>query len=174
MQSRTSIKVLLGAVLFVCLNPTLAVEPPDPPVRTGSPVIDRPTLLDWPTDLPLALPDLTEPTGNRAYDLHAGFASCEIVLSTAGNYHMALRDLWYDVYLPALADLDVKNWLYTTSPPISPDQIANKHVSVGNVRSQCVPQVAVGPGKLMNRLRGIDPVGQDLTDGGAPIPIAQN
>ena len=82
------------------------------PAITGSPEIDTPQLLDWPLDIPSTTPDLSEPTSNRIYDLHARISNCEdtnVVLSTAGNYHMALRDLWYDYYLPKTQDI-VQNW----------------------------------------------------------------
>jgi len=171
MRSRDVTNTLLGCFFLAFYHQAVAVEPP--PIY-GSPRLDQPRVLDWPADLPPLVPDLSEPTANGANCVHASFADCDIALSTAGNYHMALRDLWYDIYLPALGDLNVKNWMYTTSPPISPEQIVNKHVGIGNFRSQCVPQVAVGPNGLMNRLRGINPVGLDLTDGSDPVPIVRN
>ena len=142
-----------------------------PPLITGSPTIDRPQLLNWPRDVgPVKLPDLTEKTANRTFDLHASIGECDLVLSTAGNYHMALRDLWYKEFLPRVEarGLILKNWFYTTSPPISPDQIMNKHMSTGNFQSQCVPQVAVGPQKLMDRLQ------QALYTEGDPVSIFKN
>jgi len=155
---------LLAAFLF-CLWP-VAETAAETPLITGSPTIDQPLLLNWPRDVnPVKLPDLTEPTANRTFDLHASIGECDLVLSTAGNYHMALRDLWYDVFLPRVAasDLILKNWLYTTSPPISLEQIENKHMGTGNFQSQCKPQVAVGPQKLMVKLElyfedKVDPV----------------
>src|SRR5712691_4923751 len=41
----------------------------------------------------------SEPTANGANDIHTNFADCDITLSTSGNIHMAVRELWYDVYL---------------------------------------------------------------------------
>jgi hypothetical protein len=57
------------------------------PVIKGTPVIDSPPLLEWPHDVPDTPPNLTEPTANTLVDLHAQITNCDIVLSTAGNYH---------------------------------------------------------------------------------------
>ena len=102
--------------------------------------------------------------------MHARFNKCDIALSTSGNYHMALRDLWYDFYLPAMkaAGYPLNTWLYTTSPPISPLQITNKRVTVGNVRSRCAPQVVVGPGSIMDEV-----IALGVADG-APVPVIRN
>lgn len=140
------------------------------PEITGAPEIDTPQLLDWPLDIPATTPDLSEPTSNRIYDLHARISNCEdtnIVLSTAGNYHMALRDLWYDYYLPKTEHL-VRNWYYTTSPPVSAEQIQNKTLTFGNVRLECTPSIAVGPAGLMNDL-----IDLKIIDGD-PIPVIRN
>lgn len=142
---------------------------PAPPIE-GAPLIDAPQLLDWPLDIPASGPDLSEPTSNRIFDLHARISNCEdvnVVLSTAGNYHMALRDLWYDYFLPQNADL-LKNWFYTTSPPIAPEQIQANSVMFGNVRLECRPLVAVGPIGIMDRLQELQ-----FTEGD-PIPVIRN
>ncbi|MCK7581652.1 MAG: hypothetical protein MZV65_42560 [Chromatiales bacterium] len=76
-----------------------------PPLIAGAPVIDRPQLLNWPEDLPVQYPDLTEPTTNLLSDLHANVAECDMVLSSPGNFHMALRDLWFEVYLPLVKEV---------------------------------------------------------------------
>jgi len=81
---------------------------------------------------------------------------------------MALREIW-QVYLKKNArDLDIKTWYYTTSPPISPKQITNKTVQFGNLNLNCVPQVAVGPKKLIKKL-----ISQGATDG-KPVKIIKN
>ena len=150
-QYALSVFRIVTAVALLCHANTVLLAAP---AITGSPSIERPRLLGWPRDVvPVKKPDLTERTANRVYDLHGSIDDCDLVFSTAGNYHMALRDLWYDVFLPVYASgLNLKNWFYTTSPPISPDQIANAHVSIGNFRSGCKPQVAVGPLSLMSEL----------------------
>ncbi len=139
------------------------------PTITGSPVIVSPDLLEWPADFKQANPYLTEPTANRLSDLHGEVNNCDIVLSTAGNYHMALKELWNDVYLKDyVKDLDIKVWYYTTSPPISPQQVSNDMVQFGNLNMGCKPQVAAGPGKLMKKLTKMG-----VTDG-KPVKFLKN
>ncbi len=139
------------------------------PAITGTPKIVFPKhLLDWPSEIKGVKPTLTEPTANRLNDLHGQIGQCDLVLSTAGNYHMALREAWKD-YLDKFAEsLKIKTWYYTTSPPISPKQISNKTVQFGNLKLNCVPQVAVGPKKLIKKL-----VSMSVTDG-EPVKILKN
>ncbi|MDH5180899.1 MAG: substrate-binding domain-containing protein [Gammaproteobacteria bacterium] len=162
-KSTIALFSLLTASLLLSAN-VMAV-----PAITGSQkVVTPPTLLDWPDDFPGVEPYLTEPTANRLSDLHGEIGQCDIVFSTAGNYHMALRELW-QVYLTKYAkDLDIKTWYYTTSPPISPQQVAKKTVQFGNLNMNCVPQVAVGPKKLIEKLQSMG-----VTDG-APVKIIKN
>jgi len=140
------------------------------PVITGSPKIKNPNALSWPTDLTGGGPKLTDKNSNYVMDLHASIKDCDMVLSTSGNYHMALRDLWYDHYLPAmeLAGYPLRTWFYTTSPPISPKQIKKERVTFSNVRGECRPQVAVGPQSIMDQLS------LDGVTNGAPVPILRN
>jgi len=154
-------------VAFTCLFFTQNIYAT--PKVTGSPVIVTPdTLLEWPGDFPDVAPFLTEPTSNRLTDLHGQIGRCDMVLSTAGNYHMALRELW-QVYLNQFAkNLDIKSWYYTTSPPISPKQIVNKTVQFGNLNLNCVPQVVAGPKPLMKKLTSMG-----VTDG-KPVKILKN
>ena len=160
------------AVAAVLLGANAAVA--QVPEITGEPIIDTPDLLEWPKDNPPGIPDLTEPTSNRLWDFHASFDDCEMVLSTAGNYHMALRDLWFDVYLPSFRRRELRNWYYSTSPPISPDQITNGTLTIANLSANCLPQIAVGPGGLMNTLESLTfPDGSPVTYG-PRIPIIQN
>jgi hypothetical protein len=153
------------AATFLLLSWTCAWA--QPPI-TGTPTLDRPPLLDWPRDAAMGLPDLTEQTANRLVDLHGNIANCEsmdLVLSTAGNYHMALRELWQDVLLPRHRD-DIKSWYYTTSPPIAIDQIRNSSLAFGNLALRCRPQVVVGPVGLMDQLEAMRyPDGTPVTKG---------
>ena len=141
---------LLGLISLLAINTSYA----EVPEISGSPTIDKPQLLEWPLDIPTEVPDLSEPTANNINDLHARISKCDdinVVLSTAGNYHMALRDLWYDHFLEDNKEI-ISNWFYTTSPPISPEQIKNKALTFGNVRLNCLPIIAVGPQGLMTAL----------------------
>ncbi|HKN19619.1 MAG TPA: substrate-binding domain-containing protein [Dissulfurispiraceae bacterium] len=139
-------------VVSLC-NPLYAMEMREQvPAVTGAPVIDTPRILNWPIDGGSREPSLGEPTANLINDLHAEINQCDMVLTTAGNYHMALKDLW-TIYLAKFpADSPLRNWFYTTSPPIAKQQIATGLVQFGNVRARCRPQVAVGPKELVESL----------------------
>jgi len=164
-----SVQRLSMAMLSISLLATSLTSLAAVPAITGSQTIVTPaTLLEWPQDFPVGNPYLTEPTANRLNDLHGQISNCDIVLSTSGNYHMALKELW-QVYLKDFAkDLDIKTWYYTTSPPISPVQVPNGTVQFGNMNANCVPQVAVGPGKVMNKLLALG------VNDGNPIPVIKN
>lgn len=139
-----------------------------PPI-TGQPVVDSPTkVLSFPIERGAKTPSLTEPTANFLNDLHTEIADCEMSFTTAGNYHMALKDLWplYLARFPAEAPL--RNWMYSTSPPIVRQQIANGVVQFGNADMKCRPQAAAAPIGVMNNLNAAN-----LTEG-APVPVLKN
>jgi len=159
----TLTRIGLSLALLVIASSVFAV-----PKITGKPVIVSPDLLLWPSEYPGVKPYLTEPTANRLSDLHGQVGRCDLVLSTAGNYHMALRELWASFLKENEKALDIKTWYYTTSPPISPAQITNKALQFGNLNLTCVPQVAVGPKKLMAKLAKLG-----LMDG-KPVKIIKN
>lgn len=133
----------------------------DVPLNFGTPTIERPPLLAWPQDAAAAV-DLTEGGANTLNDLHGEIGQCDLLLSTAGNYHMALKELW-PLYTRRYGT--PANWLYTTSPPIAHDQIAMGGFSVGNLRVTARPQVAVAPQRMVQRL-----IEAGFADG-APRPL---
>jgi len=167
MEKKTTISngwMALFAVLLVgtCTNAYAAPE------ISGKPVIVTPAdLLEWPTEVKVT-PNLTEPTANLLNDLHGEIGNCDMVLSTAGNYHMALHDLWPTYIKTYAKGLDIKTWYYTTSPPISAQQIPNETLQFGNIKLNCVPQIAVGPKKLMKKLAKLG------FAKGKPVPILKN
>lgn len=170
MRWTLSVPAVAGALLG--MNALAVAQVPD---ITGDPIIDRPELLEWPKDNAPRVPDLTEPTSNRLWDFHASIDDCDIVLSTAGNYHMALRDLWFDVYLPSFpAGGEPRNWYYTTSPPISPDQVVNSTLTIANLTANCLPQIAVGPRGLIDRLESLTFDDGTPVTTGSRIPVIQN
>ncbi len=155
----------LSLVLLMSSFASLAAVPD----VTGEPkIVSIDSLLDWPQDFVKTKPNLTEPTANRLNDLHGQIDRCDIVLSTAGNYHMALRELWQIFLKNNAKTLEIKTWFYTTSPPISPSQTKSNSVQFGNLNLNCRPQVAVGPGKLMKKL-----IKLGVTEG-KPMPIVKN
>ncbi|XLS29171.1 substrate-binding domain-containing protein [Flavobacteriaceae bacterium M23B6Z8] len=161
-------KKKIPILFFLTICSGILAQEPIPEI-TGSPEVTAPKLLDWPTDFDRLNPDLTEPTSNRIYDLHMQVADCDgmdLIISTSGNYHMALTDYWYEVFLPKYPE--VKNWYFSTSPPISVEQTANKELSFSNVGLKCAPHLAVGPAGIMRRLESAG-----FTEG-EPIPLFTN
>ncbi len=121
------------------------------PKITGSPVIDTPQILDWPADQGLVTPNLNDPTSNTLFDLHGTISSCDLVLSTEGNYHPALHDVW-PVFLAKFKDQQPHNCFYTTSPPVVLDQLENQILEFGNLYITCMPSAAVATKIIIDKL----------------------
>jgi hypothetical protein len=122
-----------------------------PPAITKEPVLDTVQVLSWPRDVQPTGPDLTNPTSNMLEDLHGTLGHCDLMFSSEGNYNMALKELWAK-YIAAYPD-DGANRMYTTSPPVSPGQVTQGSLQIGNYRMLCRPQVAVGNKSVMDKLR---------------------
>jgi hypothetical protein len=129
-----------------------------PPV-TGEPVIVQHLgKLEWPQDDTVTTPYLTQLGANDINDLH-GEVACDLIISTPGNYHMALLDA-----MKGRADLNhvglqeqIKNQFdvtvcWSTSPPVSVDQISAADLQFKNIHLTGRPALAMGPGKVMNTL----------------------
>jgi len=121
------------------------------PKIMGNPVIDTPQLLDWPADRGIVTPNLNDPTSNTLFDFHGIISSCDLLLSTEGNYHPALRDVW-PIFLEKFKDQPLHNCFYTTSPPIIVEQIKNQTLEFGNLYITCMPSVAVASRVVMDKL----------------------
>ena len=141
------LSALLGVVLGVCLSAQASALPP----ITGTPVIDAPNYLAWPADRGTLEPNLNDSTANLLQDLHGHMDNCDLVLSSEGNYHPALQDIW-PVFLAKFKDRPLKNWMYTTSPPVVVPQLAHGLVQFGNFLLGCRPSVAVASGRVINAL----------------------
>jgi len=164
MRWNHSLSIILQAAGFLFMSTVIA----DMPAISGKPVVDLPKLLAWPQYGNAVKPDITEPTANTLNDLTGNIRDCDIVLSTAGNYHMALTELWPN-YLAMFPESDrPRNWFFTTSPPVAPEQIASHNLKIGNLQSACRPQVAVGPKRLIERLTA-----SGVTDG-VPVEVFVN
>jgi hypothetical protein len=121
------------------------------PAITGRPIIDMPQILEWPTDRGVVEPNLNDPTSNTLFDLHGETSSCDLVLSTEGNYHPALHDIW-PMFLSKFKDRPLKNCFYTTSPPVVFDQIKNHVLQFGNLLISCRPSVTVATKAVIDKL----------------------
>jgi len=129
------------------------------PVITGEPVIVQHLgKIDWPQEDPVTTPYLTQLVANDINDLH-GDVSCDLIITTPGNYHMALKDAMKGRPDLGLAGLQqqVKEQFdvsvcWSTSPPVGPDHIAAKDLQFKNIHLKGLPALAVGPGAVMNTL----------------------
>jgi len=131
-----------------------------PPV-TGEPVIVQHLgKLEWPQDTSSVTPSLTQLAANDINDLH-GELSCELIISTPGNYHMALKDALYG--RPDLGHVGLLEQqgtppqfkvsiCWSTSPPISIDQINAEELQFKNIKMIGRPSLAMAPGSVMNNL----------------------
>ncbi len=165
-----SVRMMPGASLtwLVLLVSVVSAHAEMPPIA-GKPVVDTPQLLAWPVDTSPAGPDLHDPDSNVLYDLHGQVTSCDLVLSTEGNYHMVLRDIW-PLLLRSLSAHHIAwhNVLYTTSPPIFIPQLKSGTVRFDNLNMNCRPSVAVGSKAAIDKL-----VAQGYADG-RPIPLYED
>lgn len=141
---------LMSLVATILGMVTLPVRAELPKI-TGKPVIDAPTLLDWPADQGTVIPNLNDPTANILNDVHAQLTHFDLLLSTEGNFHPALKDIWPQ-YLAKFKDQPLVNWLYTTSPPISYEQLTHGVAQVGNLYVKCRPTVAIASRQVIEKL----------------------
>ncbi len=149
-----------GAVAVFALSVPFALTAwAEMPKITGKPIIDTPEILEWQTDEKTVTPDLNDPTSNVLLDLHGVISSCDLLLSSEGNYHPALHDIW-PVFMSKFRDRPLQNVFYTTSPPVAFDQIKNQVLQFGNLQITCRPSVAVANKAAIDKL-----VGAGYTDG---------
>lgn len=167
---------LARAALLVATLPAFASPAPQipqipgAPQITAQPVLDAPALLQWPRNRTPAQADLTDPTADTLADLHGNVGRCrsmDLVFSTEGNYHMALQTLWYQDLLPKY-HASIRNWYYTTSPPVALPQIKAHNFSIGNLYLHCRPELVVASIKVMRKL-----VQAHLTDG-RPVALMKS
>jgi len=117
---------ILCSVIMTFTTASLAA----PPV-TGEPIIVQHLgKVEWPQDDAVTSPYLTQLSANDINDLH-GQVTCDVIISTPGNYHMALKDA-----MKGRSDLghvglqeQVKTQFdatvcWSTSPPVSVAQIS--------------------------------------------------
>ena len=166
---------LFAPALMLAMLPSFAraqsiPQIPGAPYISGRPLLDAPPLLQWPANRPAAAADLTDPTSDTLVDLHGDIQNCrnvDLVFSTEGNYHMALKTLWYRDLLPRY-HATIRNWYYTTSPPVTLPQTKFHDFSIGNLHLACRPELAVASLKVMGKLKAAG-----ITDG-EPVELMQS
>ena len=144
---RNHLSVLLGTMALTCAFSAAA----EMPKISGKPVIDAPAILEWPVDGGTRTPTLHNPAADTLYDLHGSVDSCDLVLSTEGNYYMALHDVW-PVFLDKFKNDPLHNAFYTTSPPVVVPQMKNGGLQFDNLNVNCRPSVAVAAKKVIDKL----------------------
>jgi len=155
MLIRTKI-MLLSCIVFMSSKVIYAV-----PAVTGEPVIIQHLgKIEWPQDSETISPSLTQTSFNDINDLH-GNLSCELIISTPGNYHMALRDAMFGrpdlghaglIYQEGVRPKFKVNICWTTSPPISVDQITAEQVQFKNIKMLGRPALVMAPYGVMDTL----------------------
>lgn len=166
-------KSLLALFCCYAFNASIVHAVPD---ITGKPLPIRYVgMVDWPQETPVSVPFLTQGDANAVNDLH-GEVSCDINISTPGNYHMALRDamigrpdLGHVGLLQQVKDLNGATVCWTTSPPINEEQIPVERVQFKNVDVVGLPALAMGPGAKMNNL-----IAKGLVDPATRQPFLRN
>ena len=154
-------KLLLGGAVLAattaCAFAKSIPQIPGAPAIHGRPVVDAPKMLMWPRNAKPAAADLTDPDADLLFDLHGSIerGACrkvDLVVSTEGNYHMALNTLWRTVLLPRYGKT-IRSWYYTTSPPIAfPQLMHHDDLSFGNFYLHCRPEVAIAAPRLIRKL----------------------
>ena len=138
------------------------------PAVTGKPIeVQHLGKLVWPQDVDTTDPYLTQLVSNDVNDLH-GELSCELIISTPGNYHMALKDAIYGATFDNQAGVSVTHVglleqvgtpeqfkvsiCWSTSPPVSVDQIMFERLQFKNISMVGRPSLVMAPGGVMNKL----------------------
>ena len=151
------ILVLSAVVLSVLAPEARAVEIPE--IVTEPVVLSQKTLVwlreggtDTIPQRPFDYPDLTG-QANVLDDWHMQTSAddWDLLVSTAGNFHRFLNAFYRQTYLPANPVVASGQWGYSTSPPISIEQLDNGgRLGFGNMEIRGVPMVVMGPGGIMN------------------------
>ncbi|MFW2372755.1 MAG: hypothetical protein ACN4GM_06495 [Gammaproteobacteria bacterium] len=153
---KNNVLIIVSMFLFLNITTSYAV-----PLVTGDPVYTQHFgVINWPQDEPTTTPFLTQLAANDINDLH-GDVSCDLSISTPGNYHMALKDamkgrpdlghigLQQQLRLTTNANVSV---CWSTSPPISENQIITEKLQFKNINLIGLPALVVAPGSVMDQL----------------------
>ncbi len=153
------------ALAVTCLfaMPKVATSVEIPEIVTDPVVLGQKTLVwlreggvDTIPQRPFDHPDLTG-QANVLDDWHMQTDpdGWDLLVSTAGNFHRFLNAFNRQVYLPANPVVSQGQWGYSTSPPVSIDQLVNSRLTFGNMEIRGTPMVVMGPGSIMNAVVGL-------------------
>ncbi|MBC7427797.1 MAG: substrate-binding domain-containing protein [Bacteriovorax sp.] len=146
-----NLNLILGAVLIYSISGLKAEEQNKSPSQqervlrtiTGKPIVDSPQLLDWSSEYEASTMDMSDSNVNMLHDFHGDINDCEMALTTYGNYHSALTEIW-SKYLNLFPKNDpLKNWFYFAGGPAIEEQISLGFIQVGSFKVRCQPQIAI-------------------------------
>ena len=150
--------IILLAITMVSM-PVFAASVTIPEITTEPVVLGQKTLMwlreggtDTIPQRPFDHPDLTG-QANVLDDWHMQTSpdNWDLLVSTAGNFHRFLNAFHRQVYLPVNPDVANGQWGYSTSPPISIQQLENGgRLTFGNMEIRGIPMVVMGPNSIMN------------------------
>lgn len=132
-----------------------------PEIKSQPVVLGQETLV-WPREggrdtiphRPHNHPDLTG-RANVIDDWHMQTSrdDWDLLVSTAGNFHRFLNGFYRQRYLPANPRVANGQWGYSTSPPISVEQLRNGgRLTMGNMTILGNPMVVMGPNDIMKKV----------------------
>ncbi|MEM6251391.1 MAG: substrate-binding domain-containing protein [Cyanobacteria bacterium P01_D01_bin.156] len=148
--------------LLMLSKTTIAAAVSIPEIKS-EPVVQGQETLIWPREGDRDLipqrsfdyPDLTG-RGNVIDDWHMQTSrdDWDLLISSAGNFHRFLNGFFRQRYLPNNPSVANGQWGYSTSPPISLEQIENGgRLTFGNIEIMGNPMIVTGPKKLMEEMK---------------------
>ena len=158
---------LMGLFTSILGFVTLAIGAETPKIA-GKPEIDAPAFLDWPADRGLLTPNLNDPRPTSSTMSTHRSAPATWFFPLKETSIRRLGRLWRVSLLRQFEDRPLVNWLYTTSPPISLEQLQHGVVQVGNLYVHCRPAVVIASRKIIKKL-----IKAGFTEGPA-IPLLQD
>jgi len=134
--------VLFAVAQFACAAPAI----------TGKQIKLDSNILNWQKNIPATIPNL-EGGANLINDLNIRLNRCHLFISTNGNWNMVMSEFINTEFMPDHPYLAMYgNIGWTTSPPVSVAHTRDGQLTIGNIKIGCMPSVAVGPKKVIDKL----------------------
>ena len=153
------LRIIILLTITLASMPVFAASVTIPEITTEPVVLGQKTLIwlreggtDTIPQRPFDYPDLTG-QANVLDDWHMQTSpdNWDLLISTAGNFHRFLNAFHRQVYLPENPEVANGQWGYSTSPPISIQQLENGgRLTFGNMEIRGIPMVVMGPNGIMN------------------------
>ncbi len=150
---------LFLSVISLVTLPVQAATVTIPEITTKPVVLGQKTLIwlreggnDTIPQRPFDYPDLTG-QANVLDDWHMQTSpdGWDLLVSTSGNFYRFLNVFYRQKYLPNNPVVSAGQWGYSTSPPVSIEQLENGgRLAFGNMEIRGIPMVVMGPKSIMN------------------------